>query len=489
MGELNKSRIGADLFGRVTIYASSDEISQENVIEQVNEALSYHIKNLFAEEYLYWYRRGVTPILNRHKEIRPEINNKVCESAGIAASIVDFKNGYFLTQPANYISRNEGSQESVNTLNEYLYRSGKHQADNKIADWFHTVGKAALYVEPSDDNEAPVKCYALDPRSAFVVYSMKPGNKPVMGINTVTIWDEIKIDVYTDDSVYHLSGNMSKKLIASDPNNIVTAIKLDSVDANTLGHIPIIEYRYNSVNMGAFEGAITLLDLIDTLRSNAADGVEQAIQSLVVTWNCAFEEGMNANTIRKYGMVNLKSSGENKQDLKILTDTIDQNGVLSSINSVYERVLTVCAVPSTTKGGMSTSDTGQAVLYRDGWATADCDARNTEDLFKESNRYFDEIFLDILKRKGLLDIKMSDFELNFVRNETANVQSKAQAFQTLLAAGLHPELAAAKSGISNDPVADIKASEKYLKMIWGDPDAEPEDERDEGGLNDISDAV
>ena len=36
---------------------------------------------------------------------------------------------------------------------------------------------------------------------------------------------------------------------------------------------------------------------------------------------------------------------------------------------------------------------------------------------------------------------------------------------------MHPELAAAKSGISNDPVSDIKMSEKYLKMIWGDPDA------------------
>ena len=66
---------------------------------------------------------------------------------------------------------------------------------------------------------------------------------------------------------------------------------------------------------------------------------------------------------------------------------------------------------------------------------------------------------------------MSDFELQIVRNETANVQSKAQAFQTLMAAGLHPELAAGKSGISNDPVGDMQMSEQYIKMRWGDPDA------------------
>ena len=92
-------------------------------------------------------------------------------------------------------------------------------------------------------------------------------------------------------------------------------------------------------------------------------------------------------------------------------------------------------------------------------------------MFRESNAYFDEIILHILREKKILDIKATDIYLQFPKNETVNVQSKAQAFQTLLAAGMHPELAASKSGISNDPVSDVKMSEKYLKMIWGDPDA------------------
>ena len=89
--------------------------------------------------------------------------------------------------------------------------------------------------------------------------------------------------------------------------------------------------------------------------------------------------------------------------------------------------------------------------------------------------------MDVLKRKGLLDISLIDFELNFVRNETANTQSKAQAAQTMLAMGLHPELALKKSGLSNDPVSDIKMSEKYLRMIWGDPDKVDEEERQGNG--------
>ena len=60
--------------------------------------------------------------------------------------------------------------------------------------------------------------------------------------------------------------------------------------------------------------------------------------------------------------------------------------------------------------------------------------------------------------------------MNFVRNETSGAIAKAQALQTYLAAGMAPELAFAKAGVSNDPVKDVLMSEKYLKMIWGDPD-------------------
>ena len=147
------------------------------------------------------------------------------------------------------------------------------------------------------------------------------------------------------------------------------------------------------------------------------------------------------------------------------------------IDDLYERILTICSMPSTTKGGTSTSDTGQAVLYRDGWQQAAACAVETEHLFRKSNRHFDRIILGILRDKGLLDLSINDFELKVNRTETANMQSKAQAFQTLLAAGLHPELAAAKSGISNDPVSDIKRSEKYLQMIWGDPDKPKQEKR------------
>lgn len=471
MDELGrKPVVRNDMYGRLDIYSTYDEIDEGSLVAELNSALVYHIKNLLQEEFLYWYRRGIQPILNRTKDIREDILNIVQENH--AEEFCAFKNGYFLQQPVNYTARRKGVQSKLKKLNEYLYRSGKHMADNKTADWFHTVGKGVMYIEPSEDPEVPFKAYALDPRSAFVVYSLKPGNKPIMGVNFVTTEDgKAMFDVFTERMVYHLSGGFKGKMMTPEKGHdfFATAVSIDSSEPNVLGRIPIIEYRYNSVNMSCFEAAIPLLDEINNIVSNACDGVEQFIQTLAIAVNCEFPENTTINDIRKAGMIALRSIGENKADFKVLAEQLDQTQTKVLVDRLYDQALRVSAMPARSSGQSTQSTTGAAVLANFGWYQADCAARNTEDLYHESNRQFDQIVVDILKRKGLLDIDLNDFEPQFSHGETANIQSKAQAYQTLMAAGMHPELAMAKSGISNDPVKDAAMSEKYIEMIWGNP--------------------
>ena len=479
----NGSVIRNDLFGRLDIYATTDYITAENVISEVNSALTYHVMNLLQEDFLYWYRRNVQPILGRHKDVRPEIMNIVQESN--ADMIVTFKNGYFLTQDATYISRKAENQEKVDKLNEFLYRSDKHHVDNELVNWFHTVGKAALFVEADrgGDPDEPFHTYALDPRSAFVVYSLKPGNEPVMGVNFVVQGDVSRFDVFTRDTVYHLVGGAVGKMMTTQVTHdfLATAVSIESVEPNILGYIPIIEYRYNSINTGAFELVVPMLDAINNVVSNRVDGIEQFIQSLLVLVNCEMPEGATANMLRDRGLIELKSVGENKADIKILTEQLDQSQTQVLVDDLYDKVMQICAMPLISKHGTTYDTTGAAVLANAGWYQADAAARNTEDLFKKSNRQFDRIIVKILRDRGLLAISLSDFELHFVRNEQINVQSKAQAFQTLMAAGFHPILAASKSGVSNDPVADITMSEDYIKMIWGDPNKVEQTEEQTNG--------
>ena len=479
-GLRGSSVVRNDMYGRLDIFSTYDEITEENLVNELNSALVFHIANMLQEEFLYWYTRGIQPILNRKKDIREDILNIV--QVNTAAEIVDFKDGYLLQKPCTYVARRKGVQTKVKKLNEFIYRSGKAEADNKTVDWFHRVGKGVTFVEPNDDKEIPFKAYALDPRAAFVVYSLRPGNKPVMGVNFVTRDGVAMFDVFTDKMVYHLKGVTKGKMMTPMKNNdfLASAVEVIGSEPNVLGMIPIIEYRYNSVNTSAFELAIPLLDELSNLASNACDGVEQFIQSLAIAVNCEFPENTTITDIRKAGMIALRSVGENKADFKVLSEQLDQTQTKVLMDSLREEVFHICAMPNRSDG-RNYDTTGAAQLASLGWYQADCSARNSEDLFKESNRQFDRIIVEILKRKGLLTIDINDFELNFPHGETANVQSKAQAFQTLMAAGMHPELAAEKSGISSDPVKDMKMSEEYLKMIWGDPTKVDEAEQTNGG--------
>lgn len=456
------------MFGRRDIYTTYDYVDESNVIMAVNAAISYHLANYEEEDYLYWRRRGMSPVLIREKQRNEFICNKVIENH--PDEICNFKDGFMLPQPAFCVARNEEKQEAVNKLNEYNYRSGKNTADNKVVDWFHMVGKGVLLVQPTEDTDKPYEVFALDPRSAFVVYSMRPGNAPVMGVNMVMAEGRVRFDVFTKNAVYRISGGEIGPMMTTIPFEQATAVYLDAVEPNWLGEVPMIEYRYNSVNMGAFEGVLTICTALDKISSNRLDGIEQFIQSLIVTYNCEFDDGVGAADIRRMGIVPLKSTADSHADIKILSEELNQSQTQTLADHLYDQMLTICMMPSNRKGGASTSDTGAASLYRDGWVQAETCASNCQDLFRESNRQFDKIVCKILKDKGLLDLEPDDFQLVFNRTEMANIQSKAQSLNTLLASGMAPELAFAKSGVSNDPGADVKMSEKYLKMIWGDPD-------------------
>ncbi len=478
---------GTFLYGRLPIYTTIDEFDPsrpEEIIDEINESMAIHVTNLIAMEYLYWYRRGVTPIYQKTKEVRPEINHKVNEA--IYTQIVDFKDGYFLPQSAFYISRKEDDEitEKVKQLNEYLYVSGKQQADNEIVDWFHTVGKGDLFVEASDDKETPYKAYSIDPRSAYVAKSLRPGNPVSYGVHIVTRGAELLIDVWDRRNLYHLRGTYKGRLVTPTPDYVCTATSIISYEPNLLNAVPIIEYQYNSIGMSAAESVIPLLDAINDVQSGRLDSLDQFVQSLLIFYNCELgtDEDGNAITtqyVREAGALFLKSIGENKADVKELSSVLDQAQTQVLIDDLYGQVLRICGVPDTTKGSSSSSDTGLAIELRDGWQIAEMHARNCEDLFKKSNKEFDKIIVSLLRNKGILDISLNDFELNFIRNEVRGAQSKAQALNTMLASGLHPVIALSKSGLSGDPMSDYEVSKGYMRLRWGDPDAPAEQPKTE----------
>ena len=100
--ESSKNRIlTTDLFGRRVIYTPVEDLTEENVIDEVNSALCYHVKNMNEEERLYWYRRGLQPILMRKKE-----RNKPDAGVGIRfAVVVTLREMYNVNRIEEFVQR------------------------------------------------------------------------------------------------------------------------------------------------------------------------------------------------------------------------------------------------------------------------------------------------------------------------------------------------------------------------------------------------
>lgn len=85
------------LNGRRMILTDETEVNIGNVVQILRKALPYHWKNRSEISYLWSYYKGRQPILNRVKEVRPEITNKIVENR--ANEIVSFKSGYLMGEP------------------------------------------------------------------------------------------------------------------------------------------------------------------------------------------------------------------------------------------------------------------------------------------------------------------------------------------------------------------------------------------------------
>lgn len=433
------------MFGRKVLYSAETEITSENVQEVLNEVIPTHTKNSKEIEYLYNYYRGQQPVLNRVKEIRPEICNKIVENH--AYEIVDFKKSYAFGEPVQYVRRGEGVEENnIPLLNEYMFVVDKAQKDKELAEWFYICGTAYRMVLPSEDENIPFEIDTLDPRYAFVVYNNGFGKKPLMGVKYIENAD--------GDTVYSIY----------TPNSYFEIVKSVVVrqESHALGYIPIIEYPANTVRIGAFEVVLPLLDALNNTISNRMDGIEQFVQSFVKFVNCDIDED-TFKALREVGALKVKSEPGNPADVGIVSQELNQSQTQITKDDIYRAILIICGMPDRHQGATSTSDTGTAVLLRDGWSNAEAVAKDTETIFKSSEKHFLRLVLRILQDAAGVEIKLNDIDIKFTRNKTDNLLVKTQGLQNVLEAGIHPEIAISTCGIFSDPEQVYIDSQEYLE--------------------------
>lgn len=452
------------MYGRRVIYTDVDEIDASNVLSVLREALIIHNLNRHEINTLYDYYRGKQAIEHREKDIRPEINNKIVENR--ANEIVTFKTGYLVGEPIVYVNRTDNDEyaKGVNELNEYMYIESKSYKDKELADWMHIAGTAYRLVLPRlnpTEDEAPFEFYTLSPRNAFVIRSSGLGHKTMAGVKIVFDKDRNPIySVWTDKYYYEIKDG---KIVNSAELEVEGQVSKVKGQPTLYGYVPMVEYPLNEARLGAFEIVLSMLDAINEVASDRIDGIDQFIQSLMVFCNCDIDEE-TFEALKQLGALKYKSDSNNPASVDILTQELNQMQTQTLVDYMYETILTICGMPNR-NGGSSTSDTGSAVIMRDGWSAAEARAKDTEKMFDESEKEFLKIVLSYLRNAEKEVVPLRAVKPQFTRRNYENILSKANVLVTMLACQkIHPKLAFIHSGMFADGEAAWAMSHEYWEQ-------------------------
>lgn len=438
-------------YGRRMIYTDATTITAENVADEVRKAFLVHSQNCGEIKKLYDVYKGKTEILLKVKEVRETINHKINENR--AYEIVSFHKGYTFGEAIQYVRReNSNSDRSddviatgINALNGYMSDADKAACDNELAEWLYVSGTSYRIALPNvswsrDNGESPLELYSLDPRQTFVVYSNDIKQKPMMAVFVVERdTNQRTFGVYTADSYFEFTefGEVTAK-------------------GHTLGMIPIIEYPADMSRLGVFEIVMPLLNALDELQSNRMDDIVQFVNGFLAILGGQLTDEVYQK-LNEWKTLCLPEG----VDAKYISPIMSQNDVQTLKDDLYQSILTICGVPNR-NGGSSTSDTGSAVIMRDGWQAAEARAKATELMFKKSEKTFLKLVLRILRDTVGTELQLSDIDTHFTRRNYENIAAKAQVLTSMLNnPGIHPELAFAYCGMFIDPES------AYLQsMAW-----------------------
>ena len=464
------------MFGRRIITTDVAEINAENVVDVLRDAMSVHELNRSEIEYLWNYFKGKQPILAREKTVRPEICNKVVENR--ANEIVSFKVGYLCGEPIQYVGRNsdESVTAGIGTLNEYMFLVDKPALDQEVVEWGMICGTANRMVRHNDayiadSDEAPFDIYTLDPRTSFVVYSTDVKRKRMMGVKYNEDEYGFKTySAYTDNLCFVIKGD-----------------KVVSVKPHGLGGEPIIEYPANNARLGAFEIVLPLLDAINNIESNRMDGVEQFIQAFVKFINCDITAEDFAQ-LKDLGAIKVKSVDGQAADVDIVTNELNQQQTQTLKEDIYKAILSICGLPSMSDGNTSDSSNNGAVILKNGWQGAETRAKDSEMMFKRSEKEMLKLVLKLCDGLADLKLRLADIDMKFTRRNYDNIQSKSQVLVSMLQQPkIHPLLAFTHCGMFSDPESAYTMSTEYYDeqmAKW-----EPVDVEDDPDVNEEKDDV
>ena len=439
-------------YGRKIAYADVEEITVDNVVKVVGSCIGTFNWNKPIFKYLWNYKNGDQPIRYRTKTMRDDVCNCVVENH--AWEIVRFKNGQTNGEPIQCVStrKDQKINNGVDRFNDYCKAAGKHAKDISSGEWTSSVGtgfKAAQRIKGGAD--IPFRITVPTPLNTFIIYS--------------SITDEPLLAV---QELKDVNGEWYKLCFSENMQFVIKNGDVIDSRLHAFGGIPIVEYPNNQDRVSDIELVIDMLDAINNMQSNRMDAIEQFVQSWVKFVNCDIDQE-TFQKMKMMGALVVKSNNgsENKADVDIMTQELSQTESQVAKDDLWDNALSISAIPNkqTNTGG----DTQGAVELRNGWDFSKQAAKLKDAYTIESERRLNKVLRNIIRQeKGENECPFGemDYEVQISHSPTDNMQVKAQVYQMLVSAGIHPLIAMKTCGLWTDCEKVFLLSKPYLDVLY-----------------------
>ena len=132
------------------------------------------------------------------------------------------------------------------------------------------------------------------------------------------------------------------------------------------------------------------------------------------------------------------------------------------MQSMYERVLTIVGMPNRNFSDRSTSDTGSAVILRNGYSETEARARVRENYYRKSERRLLNLMITLTNALAGTDLLPTNVDIRFPRRNYTNDSANVTNLISMLSSDwITPEFAYAHSSMCADPHHEFLLAKKW----------------------------
>lgn len=423
------------LKGRKRLVTTVDGSDISEVLDDIDKQTA-RLYNQQSAKWLWDYARNNQPILDRRDDTDgASSNNKVV--VNFAAAISRNLSAYTFPKGINYLSKgsSEEYRDFVTKLNDMMCMKSNNVAAQEMK-WYQSVcGHAFLYVnyDKAKTHDVPFMIQCVEPWNAFVVYSAFNVYEPVYGVIEYSDGSQC---VFTKDR-YVLKDD--KKNVTEDKQHL-------------LGEVPIIEVPNNTMRMGDFEIALTLLDAINSVASDSVNNIHDVTKSNLVITGVAKQDVENKDFSLGQVIAFEGVQGIN-QNAFYIHPSLDGTSVQQLRTYMDSALKFVTGIPDRDTDN-SASSTGVGEDIKTGQSDKDAIANEKTIFVEQSQRRVLEIVFNILHvyAPTLIPDGMTaaDIDVDITRANRDNILTKSQAMLNFKQVGMCNEDILYFGNITND---------------------------------------